>query len=535
MSGGLATDLNEADLVRDVRHDRWRQLRVPAGNTAKPSSELVALALERTVPGGLCSYTHRLLGPLGITVDHWHVNQIGGATGRAYAFLTPRELARFGQLVLQRGEWDGTQLIPAGWFDTMLSLGSTSTAARTADREPAGWRGAQGVRPPLAHLRSLGSDRLDRVRLRRTVFGRHPVVGPGDGGHSRHIPGRPDADPAPPLTACVPRVVRHARDGRRSDRRCGLRPRPRGGARERRRAACLAPHAADDYLAEWSPDGSRLAFVSGRDLNAELYVVDRDGSHLERLTFDWASDNVPRWSPDGTRIGFLSDRDAGSHEDRVDSDVHVLDLASRVVHRVSPGLGDASGFAWSPDGERIVFVRSPDRDGLGPLWAVDADGAGRRCSIRGPVGWPSWSPDGTTLVVYTGPGDDPRAPLEIGLLDLASGAVTALGGGADRPTWTGDGHPSSRASRPPPGSRRFSSMRDPGNRPSSMSCPPDGRHRMADGSFTRHGRRIWRGRVTSHSDPRSRGQESALPARATSRHVRWRPGSPTTRASSACG
>ena len=41
--------------------------------------------------------------------------------------------------------------------------------------------------------------------------------------------------------------------------------------------------------------------------------------------------------------------------------------------------------------------------------------------------------------VDTGPSDAPGAPVEIGLLDLASGALTALGAGADRPTWTGDG------------------------------------------------------------------------------------------------
>jgi Tol biopolymer transport system component len=168
-------------------------------------------------------------------------------------------------------------------------------------------------------------------------------------------------------------------------------------------------------------------------------MVDRDGSHLERLTFDWASDILPRWSPQGTRIAFLSDHAAASFGSRVDSDVHVLDLASRVVRRVSPGDGDSSGFAWSPDGERIVLVRSIGRDGLGSLWLVDVDGGEPSLLHPGPVGWPSWSPDGTTLAVYTGPGADPRAPLEIGLVDIASGAVTALGAGADRPTWTGDG------------------------------------------------------------------------------------------------
>jgi len=147
---------------------------------------------------------------------------------------------------------------------------------------------------------------------------------------------------------------------------------------------------------------------------------------------------LPRWSPDGTRIAFLSDRDAASFGERVDADVHVLDLASHAVRRVSPGLGDASGFAWSPDGKRIAYVRSPNRDGLGPLWVVGADGGEPSLLHPGPVGLPSWSPDGSSLAVYTGPGE-PAAPFKIGILDIASGALRELGVGADRPTWTGDG------------------------------------------------------------------------------------------------
>lgn len=440
MSGGLATGLNEADLVRDVAA---RPLAATPGSRweySDASSELVALALERAVPGGLCRYTHRLLEPVGITVDHWHLNQLGGVTGRAYAFLTPRELARFGQLVLQRGQWNGAQIIPTDWFDTMLTPRFDIDGGPY--RGPGACVGGEARRAYGLHWRIF------------EVSGRIAWTASGYGGqflvvvpsldlvmvttHDTYLDAvMPIQRHLSPHTFLESFVLPGMIDVPTDAEGCGhdlVVARANGDEPH-----VLAPHPADDYLAEWSPDGSRIAFASGRDLNSELYLVDRDGSHLERLTFDWASDNLPRWSPDGTRIAFLSDRDAASYGDRDDSDVQVLDLTSRVVHRVSPGLGDASGFAWSPDGERIVFVRSPDRDGLGPIWVVDADGGEPSLLHPGPVGWPSWSPDGRTLVVYTGPSDDPRAPLEIGLLDLASGAVTALGGGADRPTWTGDG------------------------------------------------------------------------------------------------
>jgi Tol biopolymer transport system component len=53
---------------------------------------------------------------------------------------------------------------------------------------------------------------------------------------------------------------------------------------------------------------SRLAFVSTRDGNQEIYTIREDGTDLRRLTNDPASDGGPSWSPDGSRIVFASDR-----------------------------------------------------------------------------------------------------------------------------------------------------------------------------------------------------------------------------------
>ena len=53
-----------------------------------------------------------------------------------------------------------------------------------------------------------------------------------------------------------------------------------------------------------------ITFVTGRDGNDEIYVINPDGSGLRNLSRHPANDTMPKWSPDGTRIAFLSDRSA---------------------------------------------------------------------------------------------------------------------------------------------------------------------------------------------------------------------------------
>jgi Tol biopolymer transport system component len=62
----------------------------------------------------------------------------------------------------------------------------------------------------------------------------------------------------------------------------------------------------------WSPDGSRLVFEHTHENNAEIYVVNADGTGgLQNLTSHDAFDGHPTWSPDGSRIAFHTNREGG--------------------------------------------------------------------------------------------------------------------------------------------------------------------------------------------------------------------------------
>ena len=65
---------------------------------------------------------------------------------------------------------------------------------------------------------------------------------------------------------------------------------------------------SEDTAPALSSDGRRIAFMSRRDGNWEIYIINSDGSGLQRLTDNSAEDGLPTWSPDGKVIGFVSSR-----------------------------------------------------------------------------------------------------------------------------------------------------------------------------------------------------------------------------------
>lgn len=129
----------------------------------------------------------------------------------------------------------------------------------------------------------------------------------------------------------------------------------------------LTYHLASDRSPVWSPDGTRIAFVSNRDGNDELYVMNADGTNPTRLTDEPAADRDPSWSPDGRHIVFTSDRD---NEDLVNPltgrwEIYVTGADGTGLTRLTYNATHEVEPAWSPDGTRIAFV------GVGGIRAMD--------------------------------------------------------------------------------------------------------------------------------------------------------------------
>ncbi len=135
-----------------------------------------------------------------------------------------------------------------------------------------------------------------------------------------------------------------------------------------------------------SPVAGRIAFVSSRDGNPEIYTINTDGTDLTRLTNDPAIDEGPAWSPDGRRIAFVRK-----------SEIYLMNADGSNVRRTFSG--SAGNPSWSPDGTKIAYSDGTD------LWVVSPNAGGppptRLFETPGVDTQPSWSPDGTRLALVS--------------------------------------------------------------------------------------------------------------------------------------
>ncbi|MBD8620920.1 S9 family peptidase [Sphingomonas sp. CFBP 13728] len=186
--------------------------------------------------------------------------------------------------------------------------------------------------------------------------------------------------------------------------------------------------------------------VASGEPSRQLWVIARDGGEATPLTALPGDIADFAWSPDGTRIAFLSaDPDTPAEKaeraakrDWVEMDktrhvtrLWILDLAAHAARRVSPANVSVSNMAWSPDGKRMA-VRVTDTTAINDYFYHSRialfdpiSGAVGKTLIEHAAEGPLWSPDGTAIL-----GSEIRTPGFIGIgarvYDLTTDTLSAL-------------------------------------------------------------------------------------------------------------
>jgi TolB protein len=156
----------------------------------------------------------------------------------------------------------------------------------------------------------------------------------------------------------------------------------------------------------WSPDGSRLAYITEEGGQSQIFVVRADGSAAVNLTKSDFLERNPTWSPDGKQLAWT----------RVEQNVHAIwtmhsDGSGAI--RISDPSTMSSNPSWSGDGKTIAYATQRPGESNFRLWQMNADGSDPRelfkqLAIR--TVYPAWSRD-CKQIMFGGPGGDGRVQL----------------------------------------------------------------------------------------------------------------------------
>ena len=194
--------------------------------------------------------------------------------------------------------------------------------------------------------------------------------------------------------------------------------------------------AVTDLSPDWSPEGSKIAFVRTEPGGDQIYAVNIDGSDLTQLTRDSDYTNSsPEWSPDGSKI--LFSRQFGTSV-AAKTDVHVMNANGSDVENLTnqPEVNDGDA-TWSPDGRQIAFVRgdcsefSPDVQNPCDIWRMRADGSSPTQITRNTDDnySPDWLPFGAGVIAQGNGDDTGNAGTDTAADDQYNGGGNNDGGG----------------------------------------------------------------------------------------------------------
>jgi hypothetical protein len=130
----------------------------------------------------------------------------------------------------------------------------------------------------------------------------------------------------------------------------------------------------------WSPDGKTIAFIASVREQSDIFLYDVASGKIEQLTNDIFSDQNPIWAPDSKTLYFISDRadftDGSKNRnnfkmwdfDHSHHEIYSMDLASRVINRITFDSSEKTSMAIAPDGKKMLFIS--DKNGIGNLYEL---------------------------------------------------------------------------------------------------------------------------------------------------------------------
>ncbi|WP_457566701.1 peptidase MA family metallohydrolase [Caldithrix abyssi] len=137
------------------------------------------------------------------------------------------------------------------------------------------------------------------------------------------------------------------------------------------------------YSTSWSPNSDEIAFVGNMNGESDIYIFDLKDESIKKVTNDIFSDSYPEWSPDGRQIIFVSDRgnfvnpdsippdyDITQHNYR-NTDIYIVDKNGGKIRRVTNTPFRESDPIFAPDGKTVFYVS--DRNGIYNIYRHDLE------------------------------------------------------------------------------------------------------------------------------------------------------------------